>query len=66
MLVIVLVIALHDRKMAHPTRTCSELERILGQVSTAAIVMELPFQRRMKAVSWLLCHVRLRVRAPLR
>ncbi len=46
-LVIVLVIVLHDRKMARPTRTCSDLERILGQASAAAIVIELPFQGRM-------------------
>ncbi len=45
--VLVLVIVRHDRKMARPTRTCSELERILGQVSAAAIVIELPFQGRM-------------------
>ena len=46
-LVIVLAIVLHGCKMARPTRTCSELERILGQVSAAAIVIELPFQGRM-------------------
>ena len=65
-LVIVLVIELHGRKTAHSTRAFPELEHILGQVSAAAIVMELPFQERMLAVSWRLGHFRLRLRAPLR
>ena len=38
-LVLVLVIVLHDRKLGHPIRSFSELERILRQVSTAAIVI---------------------------